>query len=77
MNGILTAWVCWHPDLGFLTFRSYRVADVSEAPNPRGTYARRADAERRRGKDFWHARTKYPGSSIQVREVTFTWEVAP
>lgn len=75
MTGTYKKWVCWHPSLGFLTFGSYRQATVHKEPNPRGCFSKKRDAEKRTGEAFYFKNTPYPGYSIQVLEVTFTWHV--
>jgi len=61
MNGTITRWVCWHPESG-------------DAPDPRGTFTRRAEAEKRQKDRFWKGSVEYSGSDIQIKEVTFHWE---
>ena len=78
-NGQMSYWVCYHKKLGFLRFHSYNVASSGTSPDPRGLYARKEDAERRTQKVFYHKKGKkniYPGSEIQVVEVTLDWQAA-
>ena len=73
MNGEYTRWVCWHPKLGFLRFGSYSAAVSSDSPDPRGCFAKEAHALARKMGTFWCGSTEYQGSTIEVKQIHFTW----
>ena len=70
-------WVCYHPDLGYLKFGSYKKVTRSPQPSPRGLFTKRRDAERRQKQYFSFAGSRYPGKEIQVRKLRLTFEVVP
>ena len=75
-QGVIHRWALWHPELGFLTFRSYSIATAYTEPDPRGCFTHRRDAERRTQRDrFWVDSNKYKGSDLVIVEVEFHWTV--
>ena len=74
--GETNRWVCWHPELEYLTFGNSTVQATPE-PNPRGSYTRREHAENRKKDPIWLKRRVFRGEDIQVRYVKFSWEVLP
>lgn len=77
MNDTTYRWACWHPKLGYLRFSSYSEARATPAPDPRGCFARRVDAEKRQQGSFYCKRSSHNGSEIKLRYVSFTWALEP
>ena len=69
--------MCWHPDLGYLRFNSYSTVTPSSGPGGATLFTRRPNAEMRLTVPFYHGQKSYPGETLTVRLVRFSWQTVP